>query len=105
VCVGGEGGQCDNPNTIFIKARASDGHDDSTRIAPLPGFEPDSLIGRTFLLPPQENGERHRAKILKQILPMGEDPKLDQVKFLISVPDAQAEEIVAYNEIVDYISD
>ena len=29
----------------------------------MPTFDPEDLIGRTFLLPPEENGERHRAKV------------------------------------------
>ena len=31
-------------------------------------FDPDNLIGRTFLLPPQENGERLRAKVTKKVV-------------------------------------
>ena len=29
-------------------------------------FAPDDLMGRTFLQPPQENGERLRAKVTKK---------------------------------------
>ena len=28
----------------------------------MPAFDPADLIGRAILLPPEENGERHRAK-------------------------------------------
>ena len=28
----------------------------------MPTFDPSDLIGKTFLLPTEENGERHRAK-------------------------------------------
>ena len=34
----------------------------------MPEFDPDDLIGRTFLLPPQENGERLRAKVTKIVV-------------------------------------
>ena len=34
----------------------------------MPEFDPDDLIGRTFLLPPQENGERLRAKVTKKVV-------------------------------------
>ena len=34
----------------------------------MPKFDPDNLIGRAFLLPPQENGERIRAKVTKKVL-------------------------------------
>ena len=33
----------------------------------MPEFDPDDLIGRMFLLPPQENGERLRAKVTKKV--------------------------------------
>ena len=34
----------------------------------MPEFDPDDLIGRIFLLPPQENGERLRAKVTKKVV-------------------------------------
>ena len=34
----------------------------------MPTFDPSDLIGRTFLLPPEENGERHRAKVTRQVV-------------------------------------
>ena len=35
---------------------------------PMPTYDPSDLIGRTFLLPPEENGERHRAKVTRQVV-------------------------------------
>ena len=52
--------------TVFIRSRQDDA--DPSIINPMPEFDPDDLIGRTFLLPPQENGERLRAKVTKNIL-------------------------------------
>ena len=40
--------------TVFIRSRQHDA--DPSHIKPMPEFDPDDLIGRTFLLPPQENG-------------------------------------------------
>ena len=34
----------------------------------MPTFDPSDLIGTTFLLPPEENGERHRAKVTRQVV-------------------------------------
>ena len=31
-------------------------------------FDPTDLIGRTFLLPPEENWERHRAKVTRKVV-------------------------------------
>ena len=45
--------------TVYIKSRHDDG---PTSSKPLPGFNPDDLVGRTFLIPPGDNGERLRAK-------------------------------------------
>ena len=42
--------------TVFIRSRQDDAH--PSIFKPMPQFNPDDLIGRTFLLPPQENGER-----------------------------------------------
>ena len=50
--------QSDTP-TVYIKSRHDDG---PTSSKPLPEFNPDNLVGRTFLLPPGDNGERLGAK-------------------------------------------
>ena len=52
--------------TVFIRSRQDDAG--PSIIKPMPEFDPDSLIGRTFLLPPQENGERLRAKVTKEVV-------------------------------------
>ena len=31
-------------------------------------FDPTDLIGGTFLLPPEENGETHRAKLTRNVV-------------------------------------
>ena len=35
---------------------------------PLPEFNPDDLVGRTFLLPPGDNGERLRTKVTRKVV-------------------------------------
>ena len=52
--------------TVFIRSRHDDA--DPSHIKPMPEFDPDDLIGKTFLLPPQENEERLRAKVAKKLL-------------------------------------
>ena len=49
--------------TVYIKSRHDDG---PTSSKPLPGFNPDDFVGRTFLLPPGDNGERLRAKVTRK---------------------------------------
>ena len=46
--------------TVFIRSRDEENLSGSN---PMPTFDPSDLIGRKFLLPSQENGERHRAKV------------------------------------------
>ena len=43
--------------TVFIRSRDEENPSGSK---PMPTFDPSDLIGRTFLLPPEENGERDR---------------------------------------------
>ena len=49
----------------------------------MPEFDPDSLIGRTFLLPPQENGERLRAKVTRKVVE--EIEAADAIEYQISI--------------------
>ena len=51
--------------TVFIRSRDEENPSGSK---PMPTFDPSDLIGRTFLLPPEENGERHRAKVARQFV-------------------------------------
>ena len=67
---------------------------------------PDKMIDRRFLMPPEEDGARHRAKIIALIdnhLAENEFEKQpERVKFKCLVNDKH-EEVVACNDIVDYI--
>ena len=61
---GEKSAQSDTP-TVYIKSRHDDG---PTPSKPLPELNPDDLVGRTFLLPPGDNGERLRAKVTRKAL-------------------------------------
>ena len=52
--------------TVFIRSRMDDAG--PSIVKPMPEFDADSLIARTFFLPPQENGERLRAKVTKKVV-------------------------------------
>ncbi len=64
----------------------------------------EDMPGRTFLMPPDEDGSRVRAKIIKLVDGHRADAETDpdRIKFKCVVND-KCEEIVAYNQIVDYI--
>ena len=51
--------------TVFIRSRDEENPSGSK---PMSMFDLSDLIGRTFLLPPDENGERHRAKVTRQVV-------------------------------------
>ena len=68
-------------------------------------FNPNDLIGRTFLLDKQENGEKHRARIVKQVKDHNHnlDEQPERVKFICSISNDLYEEILSYNEVLNYI--
>ena len=51
--------------TVYIKSRHDDG---PTSSKPLPELNPDDLVGRTFVLPPGENGETLRANVARKVV-------------------------------------
>ena len=59
-----------------------------------------NLLGRSFLLPPENNGERHIAKII-DIDDHGQP--LEDIKIKLKINKDQAEEIMSYNQLMDYI--
>ena len=73
----------------------------------IPNLPPEEMIGRTFLMPPQENGTRLCAKILERVRASHEELKAnpDLIKFKCKLGDTELAEIVAYNDIVKYIKD
>ena len=68
-------------------------------------LDPDGLIGRTFLTAPSDDGRRFRLKVLERLNEMDDDIQQDPatIKFRCRHEDSDYEEIVAYNELLDYI--
>jgi len=79
--------------------------EDETKSSQLPMFHPSDLVGHTFLLDPQEDGQPFHAHIVQAI--EDQDANLhstaEQFKFHCSINDDQYEEILLYNEILNYI--
>ena len=91
----------------IIKSRDNLSSPDITNpVADEPVFNPSDLIGRTFLMEPQENGEIHRAKIVQMIddheSTINENPTL--LKFRLSINNDEAEEVITYNRLLEYLS-
>ena len=72
----------------FVKSQSGEDEDNPIHMA---NIDIPNLLGRSFLLPPENNGERHMAKII-DIDDHGQPLEKDQ-----------AEEIMSYNQLMDYI--
>ena len=83
----------------------SDGNNDQESQST--NFAIDDLIGRTFLLPPQEDGQRFHARIVGLLEDQQNELERDpaRVKFQTSVNDGQFEELLSFAEIADHIND
>lgn len=68
------------------------------------GLTPDEMLDRTFLMPPRDDGSRQRAKILNIIQENKDEcakhPEVVKFKCLVN---NEYEDVVAYNDIIDYI--
>ena len=90
--------------TVFIRSRQDDAG--PSIIKPMPEFDPDNLIGRTFLLPPQENGERPRAKVTKKVVEETEaadDNRIPNINFILDIGEGKVEELITYNQLLDHL--
>ena len=81
----------------FVQSQT--GEDEDNPI-PMANIDIPNLLGRSFLLPPEDNGERHMAKVI-DIDDHGQT--LEDIKFKLKINKDQAEEIMSYNQLMDYI--
>ena len=84
---------------VFIRSRQDE---DPSVVKPMPEFDPDSLIGRTFLLPPEKNGERLRAKVTKKAVEEieSEDSNaIPNINFILDIGQGKVEELITYNQL------
>ena len=93
------------PPTVFIRSRDEES---SSGSKPMPTFVPSDLIGRTFLLPPEENGERHRAKVTRQvveIISQGNGQRVENISFILDIGNGRVEELISYNQLPEHLED
>ena len=81
----------------FVNSQS--GEDEDNPI-PMANIDIPNLLGRSFLLPPEDNGEHHMAKFI-DIDDHGQP--LEDIKFKLKINQDQAEEIISYNQLMDYI--
>ena len=81
----------------YVKSQSGEDEDNPIHMA---NIDIPNLLGRSFLLPPEDNGELHMAKII-DIDDHGQP--LEDIKFRLKISKDQAEEIMSYNQLMDYI--
>ena len=72
----------------------------------MPEFDPDILIGRTFLLPPEDNGERLRAKVTKkvdEVIDSEDGNMISCINFILDIGQGKVEELITYNQLLDHL--
>ena len=72
----------------------------------MPTFDPSDLIDRTFLLPPEENGERHRAKVTRQvveIIDQDNGQRVENINFILEIGNGKVEELISYNQLLEHL--
>ena len=90
----------DESTANFEKFVNSQSGEDEDNPIPMANIDIPNLLGRSFLLPPEDNGEHHMAKII-DIDDHGQP--LEDIKFKLKINKDQAEEIMSYNQLMDYI--
>ena len=72
----------------------------------MPTFDPTDLIGRTFVLPPEENGERHRAKVTSkvvEIINQENGHRVENINFILDIGNGKVEELISYNQLFEHL--
>ena len=89
--------------TVFIRSRDEENPSGSK---PMPTFDPSDLIGRTFLLPPEENGERHTAKVTRQvveIIDQDNGQRVENINFILDIGNGKVGEFISYNQLLEHL--
>ena len=85
------------------------GHDPNGPDNPPPMYiiNLDDLLGRTFLLPMDENGERKRATISEHVKDLCQQQvsREDQLRFKLKIDGDQLDDLISYNQLMEYIED
>ena len=85
------------------------GHDPngSDNPPPISIINLDDLLGRTFLLPMDENGERKRATIYENVKDLCQQhvSREDQLRFKLKIVGDQLDDLISYNQLMEYLED
>ena len=67
----------------------------------MPTFDPEDLIGRTFLLPPEENGRGSRKVV--EIIDQENGHRIENINVILDIGNGKVEELISYNQLLDHL--
>ena len=101
----GEDQPQDLTSDVFVYGRPNPDGSDNTPPMSIINF--DDLLGRTFLLPMDENGERKRATISEHVKDLYQEhvSREDQLRFKLKIDGDQLDDLISYNQLMEYLED
>ena len=101
----GEDQPPDLTSDVFVYGRPNPDGSDNTPPMSIINF--DDLLGRTFLLPMDENGERKRATISEHVKDLYQQQvsREDQLRFKLKIDGDQLDDLISYNQLMEYLED
>ena len=101
----GEDQPQDLTSDVFVYGRPNPAGSDNTPPMSIINF--DDLLGRTFLLPMDENGERKRATISEHVNDLCQEQvsREDQLRFKLKIDGDQLDDLISYNQLMEYLED
>ena len=95
----------DLTSDVFVYGRPNPDGSDNTPPMCIINF--DDLLGRTFLLPMDENGERKRATISEHVKDLCQQQvsREDQLRFKLKIDGDQLDDLISYNQLMEYLED
>ena len=101
----GEDQPQDVTSDVFGYGRSNPAGSDNT--SPMSIINFDDLLGRTFLLPMDENGERKRATISGHVNDLFQEQvsREDQLRFKLNIDGDQLDDLISYNQLMEYLED
>jgi hypothetical protein len=89
-----------------VNGEPVDGEPQEDKPKPIILASPDDIIGCSFLLDLEADGQRFRAKVVEKIESMDHELEhdKDRIKYLCVLNDDEREEIITYNQILDCLN-
>ena len=101
----GEDQPQDLTSDVFVYGRPNPDGSDNTPPMSIINF--DDLLGRTFLLPMDETGERKRATISEHVNDLCQEQvsREDQLRFKLKIDGDQLDDLISYKQLMEYLED